>query len=275
MGTENEGKKVNIYTKYLILLVLFGIGSIVAAIFIIQAHIEYGIDKAVYAEITEQVKIDDGKSDAIKNDESIEPLVKFKELYSINPDIIGWLYACGGSIEGPVTTSVDDVYYLTHRFDGAESGAGTFFIDRLCDRPFENSLTVIYGHNRKDGSMFHPLLSYKDYDYYAKNPHLMVQTENAMLKYEVVSAFYADSQEIFDDKGRSEITRINSADNESECEEFVRMLSKKGLYNADLTESQPTAKDRYLMLVTCEYSGDDNRMVVIGRLSDACTVFEE
>lgn len=112
-------------------------------------------------------------------------------------------------------------------------------------------------------------------EYYANNPYLMVQTENAMLKYEVVSAFYADSQEIFDDKGRSEITRINSADNESECEEFVKMITKRRLYNTDLTDSVPDIKDRYLMLVTCEYSGDDNRMVVIGRLSDACTVFEE
>ena len=96
-----------------------------------------------------------------------------------------------------------------------------------------------------------------------------------MLTYEVVSAFYSDSESIFDDKGRDEIAKINNTDDAAECEEFVRMFSKKSLYNTDLADSKPIANDKYLMLVTCEYSGNDNRMVVIGRLSDACTVFKE
>lgn len=300
--------------KYIICLIVLGIAAVAVAAVILCAHQRYSEDKKAYDDISDSVRLQDesleaespenvikdseaggasGSSDdsatrtaddAIRTDNAIrmddavggiDPIIDFAKLSSINGDSVAWLNACGGEIDGPVVSSVDDDYYLKHRFDGTASSAGTFFVDRLCDRPFENMLTAVYGHNRKDGSMFHPLLAYKDYDYYLKNPEIVLQTENAMLSYEVVSAYYSDSSGVFGSLSRSDIPGINSPGTSFDADRaaLIQTFIDKRLYDTYSQDRPLKETDKYIMLITCEYSGNDNRMVVVGRLKDAFTVY--
>ena len=54
-----------------------------------------------------------------ENSEAPEILPKYKELYEINPDLIGWLVIDGTVIDYPVMqTMEDESYYLSYDFYG-------------------------------------------------------------------------------------------------------------------------------------------------------------
>ena len=175
-------------------------------------------------------------------------------LKKINPDTAGWIIAAGGEIDGPVVQTTDDEYYLNHRFDGSKSSAGTFFADKASAPAFKTPCTVVYGHTRKDGSMFHPLLKYKDREFFNDHPSFKVITEDGEKDYQVISAFYSDYYDI-----------PGVGDGETDPGKIFENAVNRSLYDtgAGSTDFEP-GKDRMVILCTCEYSGKENRMMVYG-----------
>ena len=194
--------------------------------------------------------------------------IDFDTLYKINEDTAGWIYACEGSIDGPVVQAADDDHYLNHLFDGSAGGAGCFFADRLSRPAFHCPVTVIYGHNRKDGSMFHPLLKYKDRAYYADNPAFTVCTPEGNRDYMVFAAFYSDLDDI---PGVGSSWRIDQTNDISFVKRIFKEASDRALYET-LTENERESFEQSIgkgdagivILSTCEYSGENNRMAVFG-----------
>ena len=185
-------------------------------------------------------------------------IIDFGALKKINPDTAGWLIAAGGEIDGPVVQATDDEYYLRHRFDGSESSAGAFFADTASAPAFKSSLTAVFGHNRKDGSMFHPLLKYKDPDYFADNPGFTVITEEGPREYRIASAFYSDYHDI-----------PGVGDGETDPGRIYENAVNRSLYDTGAGNSGfDPATDRIVILCTCEYSGADNRMAVYGVIKE-------
>lgn len=79
---------------------------------------------------------------------------------------VGWIKIPGTKIDYPLMQGKDNEYYLTHLPNGKESGCGSIYADANCKKPFEDFLTVIYGHRMKDGSMFHGLADYESKDFF-------------------------------------------------------------------------------------------------------------
>lgn len=152
------------------------------------------------------------------------PVIDFKKLRTINENVVGWIHACGGKISYPVVASGDD-HYLTHALDGSVSRSGTIFADTEREMPFEEGEAVLYGHNMKNGSMFHELTAYrKDGTYLEQEPYVYIITDNALYVYEITSVYVKEAEEFSvepKDDGKSRIT-----------------------------------------LVTCEYSGKNTRLIV-------------
>jgi sortase B len=55
--------------------------------------------------------------------------INFGALSEMNPEIIGWISACGELIDGPVVQTDNNDYYLSHIFDNSEVKARCFFAD--------------------------------------------------------------------------------------------------------------------------------------------------
>ena len=178
--------------------------------------------------------------------------IAFDALKEINGDTVGWLYACGGEIDGPVVQTTDNDFYLTHRFDRTKGSVGTFFADCKSRPVFDCPYTVLYGHNRKDGSMFHPLLNYKDEAYYKEHPTFTIYTEKEKKTYQILSAFYADFWDI--DAMGGDVEKA-----------LEQSLYATGAGN-EIMANGIDPKSNIVVLSTCEYSGDNNRMVVYGVL---------
>ena len=58
----------------------------------------------------------------------------------------------------------DNRYYLDHKFDGDAGACGCLFADCRME-PITGPVTIVYGHNMRDGSMFAGLKNYTDEAY--------------------------------------------------------------------------------------------------------------
>ncbi|MBR2704920.1 MAG: class B sortase [Clostridia bacterium] len=92
----------------------------------------------------------------------------FAELLKRNPDTVGWVYVPNSKIDYPVVQSSDNDFYLNHSFDKSTNSAGWVFADSSCNARTSKNV-IIYGHNRKDRSMFGSLKIVQD-DEWLSNP---------------------------------------------------------------------------------------------------------
>lgn len=180
--------------------------------------------------------------------------VDFEKLAGINSDCIGWISACSNRIDYPIVKSKDNVEYLTKTVTGAENKSGAIFADKDCTDPFNQFQTLVFGHNMKNGSMFHYLVNYRDKDYYDNHRLVYVRTEHQLLTYEVFAAYR---------EAASDSCIYDSVLNPDDRAAFLKKVKEKSLYN---TNVQLSTSDRILTLVTCEYTQDDFRMFVHAKL---------
>lgn len=180
--------------------------------------------------------------------------VDFEKLAGINSDCIGWISACSNRIDYPIVKSKDNVEYLTKTVTGAENKSGAIFADKDCTDPFNQFQTLVFGHNMKNGSMFHYLVNYRDKDYYDNHRLIYVRTEHQLLTYEVFAAYR---------EAASDSCIYDSVLNPDDRAAFLKKVKEKSLYN---TNVQLSTSDRILTLVTCEYTQDDFRMFVHAKL---------
>ena len=76
------------------------------------------------------------------------------DLEQINPGYMGWIFMENTRIDYPVVRGADNTMYMDHTFRGLRNRAGAIFMDFRCYEGFETPLTVLYGHNSRNGSMF-------------------------------------------------------------------------------------------------------------------------
>jgi sortase B len=141
------------------------------------------------------------KVDATDNTTAQETLpdnpIDFATLTSQNADIYAWLYVPNTNINLPILRSgIDDNYYLTHDKDGNSATEGAIFTQSMNATDFSDPVTVVYGHNMKNGSMFATLHYFENADFYAANPQFYVYTPGHILTYNVVSAYQYDDRHI-------------------------------------------------------------------------------
>lgn len=87
------------------------------------------------------------------------PIVALQER---NPDVCGWITIDGTNINYPYVMSHDNNDYLRSDLDGEYLYAGTIFSDYRCAPDASDFLTILYGHNMKDGAMFSHLTMFAD-----------------------------------------------------------------------------------------------------------------
>lgn len=225
---ENKKKHVGFLriAKWLLGVLFLAIGFTLAAVLLDYGRMRGHNDRI--SRLVVRLPSEDSEAAGTSEDyaSSFLPTVDFEALKQINEDCVGWIYACGGEISYPVVAAEDE-YYLRHAFDGTYLRSGTIFVDSGSDKPFLEERAVLYGHNMKDGSMFHSLLQYHwDKDYLAENPYIYILTEDGVYQYE--------------------ISRVSVAEYE----------------NIAAVAEREEDRGRKLELITCEYSGKNTRLLV-------------
>lgn len=216
---------VSRFSFYRIIRNILGVLFIISLAVLLAVWMQYDRMQSLNKQINERV-VSAAVDEQAEEQDLYLPVVDFTALKEINVNCVGWIYACDGEINYPIIASGDD-YYLSHLADGTEAKCGSIIVNNDSENPFEEGRNVVYGHNMKDGSMFHPLLQYwQDSNYLTEHPNIYIITENETYIYEITAVYVKEYNEI----------------------EFITGTGQ---------ETQ-----RLIDLITCEYSGKNTRLVV-------------
>ena len=141
-----KSKKIIIVN--IICVILIGI-LIYSGIKIYNWYKENQNSKKVVEQISETVTIQQDE-----NEEQKQYIVDFNSLKEQNDETVAWIKVNSTNIEYPIVKTSNNSYYLTHSFDKSYNSAGWPFADYKNKFDGTDKNIVMYGHNRKDGSMF-------------------------------------------------------------------------------------------------------------------------
>ena len=165
-------------------IVVFGI----AAMNLVEIEKEYYDGQKEYEELKEYTEEKaNGQQDDPTESEAEEKTIDFAELRKINEDIVAWIQIPGIGVDYPVVQGEDNEYYLHHTFRKEANKAGSIFLDYRNRADFTEQRVIIYGHNMKDGSMFHVLRKFQDIDFYREHGEIWLYLPNGSTQvYEIV-----------------------------------------------------------------------------------------
>lgn len=181
--------------------------------------------------------------------------VDFEKLRADNSDVVGWLYCEDTPINYPVVQSGDNDYYLHRMLDGSYSSSGTIFLDYQCARDFSYDNSILYGHNMRNGSMFHSLVEYANQEYYDAHPVLYLLTPEQNYAVKLFAGFVTDAD------GWAYVLQFGP---EEEKAAYLERALAASSFDAAVT---PETGDCLLTLSTCSYQYDNARYVVLGVLT--------
>lgn len=185
--------------KEYFLLGILSVILLVAGVWICQIISEYQKSEQEYEKLQEYVKVEkntkepeDMKPETTEDDKEKEKpeetvTVDFAALQEINPDVVAWI-RIPGVLEYPVVRGGDNSYYLNHTVQKTYNIAGSIFLDYRNERDFSDSKNIIYGHNMKDGSMFHVLRNYQDIDFFQEHTDMEIYLpDGRTLNYQIIA----------------------------------------------------------------------------------------
>lgn len=239
----------------LVISIVFFIIFIICISYLIYNQHSKNKDKEVIEEIQKYEPVVSTEETPTKT----ETMLKVAELHLSNPDIKGWIKIDNTIIDYPVVQGEDDDYYLTHDYKKEKNKYGSIFLKSGCDFDDINSNLIIYGHNMKDDNMFNSLLKYENKAFYDEHKLINITTENEERQYEIVSVFksrvfYQDEKNVF-----RYYDYLNFND-ENKYNEYINNVKKEQLYDTGITANYG---EQLLTLITCEYSQENGRMVIV------------
>ncbi len=246
---KNTKKKSTLLTKILIIICLIAI--IISLFNIICWFIENNNSNKMLNSIqsktqvtTENITVDGENVQKFKYD--------FTELLKENPNTKGWINVTNTNINYPIVQAKDNDYYLNHSFDNSSNSAGWVFADANCDtNDFQN--LIIYGHNRKDRSMFGSLKDVLNDDWQADsgNYYINFSNINESHVYRIFSCFVCNDSDV------SSYLNI-SFKNQKEFENYVLKMKQHSNFNFNTNIENP---QQILTLYTC-YGLNNQRLLV-------------
>ena len=212
-------------------------------------------NKMLYSSLSKDIKMEELTEDGKKPTEAITTLKQE------NPEIQGWIKIEGTNINYPLLQGKDNEYYLTHNFKNEKTSYGSIYVNTNCDLKNDKSNVIIYGHDMKDGQMFSDLIKYADKEYYDGHKTIKITTEDSENEYTIVNVFkskvfYKDEKNVF------RFYQYYNLENEKQFKDYISNCKKLQLYDTGI---EANYGDQLVTLITCEYSNENGRMVVVAK----------
>ncbi|MCR4691697.1 MAG: class B sortase [Lachnospiraceae bacterium] len=205
------------------------------------------------------VEADAGAGKTLEELQTLYPDVEFftsgqlsdldDEMRQINDNYCFFLTIPGTKIDYPVV-QLDNAFYLDHDFYGKKNARGTVFLDAGCSSEDENLL--LHGHHMKDGTMFAALAGFTKEDFRGKHKIAVVYRKDRMELYTFFAAATVDLTKedsfLYEKLPKSDVERMD----------YLAALKE----NAFWYEEPGKDPEGMLVLSTCSYGSDDERLVV-------------
>ncbi len=185
----------------------------------------------------------------------------FMKVAASYDNVYAWIYMTdtNGHVNYPIMKGDDNDFYLYHNYKGESSRSGSVFADcNLSDNYYSNYNMVLYGHNMKDGSMFHYVKKWCNdakIKTLVQTTQIEIYTREGVYIYDILSYYIDDS---------NKFATISFSSGESYLE-FLQTIAKKSNIR---TNREYTSDSKICTLITCTNGSDgDSRYVVHGILN--------
>lgn len=208
-------------------------------------YIENKKNNNIIEKIDEAVKKEESTDDA-----NLQYKVDFNILKEQNDETVAWIKVNNTNIEYPVVKAKNNDFYLNHNFEKNYNSAGWVFADYKNKFDGKDKNIVIYGHNRKDGSMFGTLKNVLNDEWYNndENVKIILNTEDESSVYDIFSIYKIEKEDYYI---RTEFKNLD------EFEKFLNTIKNRSIKNFDVDISK---EDNILTLSTC---ADNNKYRVV------------
>ncbi|MEE0946514.1 MAG: class B sortase [Acutalibacteraceae bacterium] len=261
---DMSGNKRKTALVYNSLIIFFACVFLVCIFMLASYYIQEWRNESQNDEIAQEVVIptvedeqsEENVSSVVQEGFKFAPIPKsidFTKLVAKNEDVTAWIFNQNGVINYPVLKGEDNSYYLNHTVNKKKNVNGSIFMDYRNDGSFNDKVTMIYGHNMKNGTMFATIRRYRTKAYYEAYPSFYLYTPNGNYRLDVFSSYQTTvSDPVF-------TTDFNTED----TSELISHAFSKSIIKADVSVDKT---DRIVILSTCTGKQDDARFVVLCKL---------
>lgn len=195
-----------------------------------------------------------------KTGETMQVLPEFAQLYTMNPDLVGWISIDGTKINYPVVQSgLDNAnYYLDRNFERKHSAHGCIYVSEAADVFAPSDNVTIYGHRMGDNSMFGQLGLYTDKGFWEDHQYIRFDTLQERHLYQIICVFSTTASM---GQGFAYHSFVDAEDS-SNFNAYVWQSQKLSYYDTGITAEYG---DKLITLSTCEYSHNNGRLVVVAK----------
>ena len=242
-------KKNKIYKKVILNIIIYMILLFILTYSGIKIF-KWFKDKKINNKIAEQIKSTVIVTNKNEDENKKEYTVDFNKLKEQNDETVAWIKVNNTNIEYPVVKAKNNDFYLNHNFEKNYNSAGWVFADYKNKFDGKDKNIVIYGHNRKDGSMFGTLKNVLNDEWYNndENVKIILNTEDESSVYDIFSIYKIEKEDYYI---RTEFKNLD------EFEKFLNTIKNRSIKNFDVDISK---EDNILTLSTC---ADNNKYRVV------------
>ena len=234
-------KSVNIIINFTVLTIILLLLAFAGYALWDSDQIYQAADKSRYAVYKPTIE-DEGKS--------------FKELQSINPEIIAWLSIYGTNVDYPVTQGKDNMKYVNTSAEGRYSLSGAIFLDSDNNRHFTDFGSLLYGHHMEKKAMFGQIGEFSDREMFDSRQYGNLYFDGKDHGLEFFAFVHTDA---YDRKF------FNANVREENRQEFLDYLLSKAKYKRDV---KITTEDNIILLSTCSSSSTNGRDILVAKITD-------
>ena len=182
--------------------------------------------------------------------------IDFEGLQKINPEIYAWLEVPDTNINYPVLQheGEDQGYYLNRDIYGEVNQAGSIYTEDYNNKDFHDYHTVLYGHNMKNGSMFHNVRYFAEREYFDEHHELYVYMPGKILKYEIIACYEYDDRHLLG---------MFDFDNQEAYGEYLEeIMNPRSMYAMIREDWDVSVDDKLLTLSTCIANKPNHRRLL-------------
>ena len=208
--------------------------------------------------VVEPEPIPDETPDMPEPEPAVESPVDFEVLQAEHPDIYAWIQVPGTPIDYPIVQRFgDDSYYLRRDLDGNYSVAGSLFTEFQYNvDDFSDPMTVVYGHQMNDGTMFGSLQPYMTSHELGEGDLIYIYLPDCRKTYQIFAAVPYDT---------SHILYYHNFHTQEGFDRFIEKISTtRSLYANINEEFLPAFGDPLIVLSTCMVGNNQQRFLTVG-----------
>ena len=123
--------------------------------------------------------------------------IDFKSLKDRCPDVYAYIRIPGTNIDYPIAyCDAVEPFYWDHDIDGNESENGMIITDSLNSMDFSDPMTLIYGKNPDDGTMFSELHNFRNKDFFDSHDTVYIYLDGERYEYKIFATYLHPNKQI-------------------------------------------------------------------------------